>query len=260
MTIEELFNNKIGVIGAGHIGQALILKLLEKGYPYDNMELTYNGSIFTFSDLYDNNLVDMIGSNASIVENSDIIILSVPPQSFSKIGEFNLDSDVLVISFMAGISIDTIKKQTGSDNIVKVIPTGPSTIRDSRAIAGFYPENKVAMELFDLLDFDCYSLDCEDDMDYISVAGCLPAVFCRVDYELDETRRDIERFSTDFPDFVEIARKTSQLVPDNNKDEFVESFSTKGGVTEAIINAIDNGDSLYDSLRAGLERARSLNM
>ena len=28
-----MFENKIGVIGAGRIGRALILKLLEKGYP-----------------------------------------------------------------------------------------------------------------------------------------------------------------------------------------------------------------------------------
>ena len=224
MTYEKLFEKKIGVIGAGNIGQALILKLLEKNYPYENIELTYNGSIFTFSNIYDNNLVDMIGSNASIVENSDIIILSVPPQAFSKIGDFNLSDDRLIISFMAGISIDEIKKQTGSNNVIKIIPTGPDTIRNSSAIVGFYPENSVAMELFDLLDFDCYSLDKEDDMDYISVAGCLPAVFCRANYDVEENRLAIEKFASDFPEFVEIAKKASLLVPSENKDEFVESF------------------------------------
>ena len=118
---KELFKNKLGIIGAGNIGLSLILKLLEKGYPEDNIKLTYRGSIFTFEKLYDNNLVDMISDNARIVDESDIIILSVPPQAFKQIGDFGITDDKLVISFMAGISIDEIKKQTGSNNIIRII-------------------------------------------------------------------------------------------------------------------------------------------
>ncbi len=258
MVNNQLFENRIGIIGAGNMGRAIILKLLEKNYPYENIELSYNGSIFTFSELYDNNLVDMITSNASIVENTSIIILAVPPQLFSKIGEFKLDDDTLVISIMAGISIDDIKKQTGSNNVVKIIPTGPDTIKNSEAIAGVYPSNDVANELFDLLDIDYYLLDNEDQMEYISIAGCLPAVFCKVDYSDKENQKAIEEFANDFTDFIEIAQKTSKLVPDDNKEEFIKSFSTPGGVTEAIIRSLDDGNSLFDSLNAGLERLHEL--
>lgn len=44
---------------------------------------------------------------------------------------------------MAGIPIDEIKKQTGSDNVLRIMPTGPDTILNSNAIAGVYPENAV---------------------------------------------------------------------------------------------------------------------
>ena len=66
-------------------------------------------------DLYDNNLDELIHNNSDIVKSRSIIILSVPPQNFRQIGEFGLDEDVLVFSFFAGISIDTIKRLTGSN-------------------------------------------------------------------------------------------------------------------------------------------------
>ncbi len=258
MNNDEIFKNNIGIIGAGHIGQALALKLLEKGYPKENMQLSYNGSIFTFSDLYDNNLVDFISSNAKIVESCSIIILSVPPQSFEQIGYFNLDDDVLVISFMAGVSIDTIKKQTGSNNVVRIIPTGPDTIKNSKAIAGSYPSNIVADKIFDLLDFDLYTVDSEKNMDYMVIAGCLPAVYCKVDPQCNNSIEDIEKFAGDFKDFIDISKKAELLVPEENRDEFVKEFSTPGGITEAIIKGIDSGNSLYDSLMLGLERNKDL--
>ncbi len=258
MNEKVLFENKIGVIGAGHIGRALILKLLEKGFPYENIQLTYNGSIFTFSDIADNNLIDMISSNAEIVKSSSILILSVPPQSFKPIGDFNLDKDTLVISFMAGISSDEVKKQTGSDNVVRIIPTGPDTIMNSHAIAGVYGESKVAEELFDLLDIDYYVLDDEEKMNYMAIAGCLPAVYCRIDPESDENREAVDKISEDFPEFKEIAEKCEKLVPDEGREEFIKSFSTPGGITEAIFIRLNNGRSMYHALMRGLERNEEL--
>lgn len=252
--INELFKNKIGIIGVGHIGQAVALKLLEKGYPRKNLSLSYNGSIFTFSDLYDNNLDELIHNNSDIVKTCSIIILSVPPQKFRQIGEFNLDEDVLVISFMAGITADTIKEQTGSNNVVRIIPTGPDTIKNSKSIAGVYPGNKEANLLFDLLDMDYYVVDTEDKMNLMVLMGCLPAVYCKVNPKLDENKKAIEKLAVDFPEFIEIAKKTEQLVPEDNKEEFIKEVSTSGGVTEAIITSLNEGNSLYDSLINGLKR------
>ena len=258
MNKEKLFENKIGVIGAGQIGRALILKLLEKGYPYENIKLTYNGSIFTFSDISDNNLIDMISSNAEIVKDSSILILSVPPQSFKPIGFFNLPKDLLVISFMAGVTTEAIKEQTGSDNVVRIIPTGPDTIKNSQAIAGVYGESEVANELFDLLDFDYVMVDDEDKMNYIAIAGCLPAIYCRVDPESEDNIEAVNKISEDFPEFMDIAKKCEKMVPEDNKEEFISRFTTFGGVTQAILNGLNSGKSLYDSLLMGIERNKEL--
>lgn len=258
MSNEDLFKNRIGVIGAGRIGRALILKLLEKGYPYDNIRLTYGGSIFTFNDIFDNNLIDMISDNSEIVKISSILILSVPPQAFKNIGNFNLTDDTLVISFMAGIETETIKKQTGSCNVVRIIPTGPDTIRDSQAIAGVYGSNAVAYELFDLLDIDYCVVDDEDNMDYVAIAGCLPAIFCRVPPESDEAKDAVNRISEDFPEFRTMAGKCEKLVPDDDKEEFIGRFTTPGGVTQAILNGLNMGKPLYDSLLMGIERNKQL--
>lgn len=256
--INNLFEEKIGVIGAGNIGQALILKLIEKNFPKDNIKLTYNGSIFTFEKIYDNDLVDMISDNTKIVEESSILILSVTPQSFKQIGNFGITDDKLVISFMAGITIEELKKQTGSNNIVRIIPTGPDTILDSVAIAGAYPSNEVAESLFDLLDFDYDIVDNEDKMDLMVLAGCFPAIYCKCNPDSEDTIRDIERIADGCVEFIEMSKKSKSLVPKENHDEFIEKFATKGGITEAIINSLNEGDSLYDALLKGLERNKQL--
>lgn len=258
MKSEELFKNKIGIIGAGNIGQSIILKLLEKGYPYENIQLTYNGSIFTFNNIYDNNLVDMISSNAEIVKTSSILILSVPPQSFKPIGDFNLTDDTLVISFMAGITTKDIKQQTGSDNVVRIIPTGPDTILDSKAVAGVYGENKTADSLFDLLDIDYIKVENEEQMDYVAISGCLPVVYCRVSPDSDETIEAIEKISEDFPQFKDLAKKCEKLVPEEKTEEFISKFTTPGGVTQAILNGLNSGKTVYESLCMGLDRNREL--
>ncbi|RAP51746.1 MAG: hypothetical protein BZ138_04455 [Methanosphaera sp. rholeuAM270] len=258
MQEDELFKNKIGVIGAGNIGRAIILKLLEKNYPYDNICLTYNGSIFTFNSIYDNNLVDMISSNSEIVKISSILVLAVPPQSFKLIGDFNLDDDTLVISFMAGIKTEDIMEQTGSANVVRIIPTGPDTIMNSEAVAGVYGDNEIAESLFELLDIDYVKVDDEENMDYVAIAGCLPVVYCKVSPDSNECREAINMISEDFPDFKVLAKKCEKLVPENNHEEFINKFTTPGGVTQAILNGFLAGKSVYDSLLLGIERNRQL--
>lgn len=255
---KDLFDKRIGIIGAGNIGLSVALKLLEKGFSRDNLSLSYNASIFTFERLYDNDLVDCISSNSRIVDECDVILLCVPPQRFKEIGDFGLDDSKLVVSFMAGISIDDIISQSGTSNVVRVIPTGPDSIRDSRAVAACYPSCDLSDELFGVLDFDCYTFDCEEDLDYMVIAGCLPAVFCVADPSVSDNRDDICRFGRDFPVFVEIASKCEDLVPHESRDDFVSSVATGGGVTEAILSGLDSGKSLYESLCDGLERNTQL--
>ena len=250
---NKITENKIGILGAGNIGQSLIIKLLEKDYPEDNIKLTYRGSIFTFEKIYDNNLVDMISDNSRIVEESDIIILSVPPQSFKQIGNFGLEEDKLVISFMAGIPVDDIKKQTGSANVVRIMPTGPDTILNSTAIAGVYPSDDKVCELLDLLDIEYHVLDDEDDMKYMTLIGCLPAVYSKYDYESSENKEAIDKLSHEFPLFEQLAYKAFLLVPEDNKDEFIKKVSTPGGVTQKILFSLDNGKSMYDSFIIALD-------
>jgi pyrroline-5-carboxylate reductase len=159
---------------------------------------------------------------------------------------------------MAGITVDAIKKQTGSNNVVRIIPTGPDTISNSTAVAGVYGENKLAYDLFDLLDFDYIVVDDEDKMNYITIAGCLPAIYCRVDPDSEDNIEAVSKISEDFPEFYDLAKKCEKLVPDENKEEFVSNVTTRGGVTQAIINGLISGKSLYDSLMLGIERNKEL--
>ena len=60
------------------------------------------------------------------------------------------------------------------------------------------------------------------------LAGCLPAVYCKVDATLDENIEAIKKIAENFLDFIEVTKKTEKLVPKANKDEFVKQVSTLG--------------------------------
>ena len=112
---------------------------------------------------------------------------------------------------------------------MRVIPTGPDTIKNSCTIAGTYPGNAAADFLFDLLDFDYYVVDSEDKMDYMVIAGCLPAVYCRVDPHSNESVRDIQRFAGDFDEY-DYSKVEEELSEESKKRmEWIEENAYRYG-------------------------------
>ena len=129
---------------------------------------------------------------------------------------------------------------------------------DSKAVAGVYGENPIAFNLFELLDIDYYVVDDEEKMNYIAIAGCLPAVYCRIDPQSEENIEAINKISLDFPEFREIAEKCEKLAPTENKSEFISQHATVGGVTQAIMTSLNSGKTMYEALLDGIKRNKEL--
>lgn len=77
-------------------------------------------------------------SNLEAVQNSDVVILSVKPQVMAtllkEIKDAVASSPHLIISIAAGITIDTITKQLGSDTrVVRVMPNTPCLVGKTAA-------------------------------------------------------------------------------------------------------------------------------
>ncbi|MDD2438697.1 MAG: pyrroline-5-carboxylate reductase [Methanosarcinaceae archaeon] len=153
----KLENKKLGFIGAGKMGSALIRGIVNAGI----VEPAQVGA----SDLYApalNALKEELGiwistDNVPLIRNSEILILAVKPQVLGKVLEKikpEIDSSKLVISIAAGVPIETYEKALSKDcRIIRVMPNIAATV--SEAASGIAPGTKassedmeIALELF----------------------------------------------------------------------------------------------------------------
>ncbi|MEA3240612.1 MAG: NAD(P)-binding domain-containing protein, partial [Pseudomonadota bacterium] len=102
----ELSAVKLGIIGTGNMGQAIIKGLLAnddrpKIYAYDVAEYSLKQVQKRFSnDIY------VVSSNLELVAQTDIILLAIKPQVISEVlTEIadNLNPEQLLLSIVAGI-------------------------------------------------------------------------------------------------------------------------------------------------------------
>ncbi len=131
----------IGFLGGGNMAQAMINGLLAGGHsaadimvsdPNDAVRELLNGKgIKTTTD-----------ANA-LIDFADTLVLAIKPQLFESVlsplcGKFG---QTLIISVAAGITVDTIKRLTGSDLIIRAMPNTPALIQ--AGASGLYADSDI---------------------------------------------------------------------------------------------------------------------
>jgi pyrroline-5-carboxylate reductase len=124
-------NKVIALIGPGSMGEAIIIGLLDK-------QITAPGHIHAsgpleerVADLHNRYGVQPFTDNAAAVENADLVILAVKPQKLSRMlkGIRNcIPEDALVLSIIAGATVETISSGLNHDSIVRAMPNTPAQI------------------------------------------------------------------------------------------------------------------------------------
>lgn len=127
-----MIKEKIGFIGAGIMGEALIRGIIEK-------KVVDKKNIFA-SDIDKKRLnflkkelkINVANSNKDLVKLTDIVVLSVKPQVISSVIDEikdTLTNDVLLISIAAGISLKFLENKFSKKiPIVRVMPNTPCLI------------------------------------------------------------------------------------------------------------------------------------
>ncbi|HWQ48383.1 MAG TPA: pyrroline-5-carboxylate reductase [Methanosarcina sp.] len=150
-------NRKIGFIGAGKMGSALMKGILKAGI--------VKPESLGASDVYEpflNELKAELGiqvstDNAVIAQASDILILAVKPQTLGSVLEnlkAYITSDKLIISIAAGVPLATYESALPEGTrVVRVMPNIAATV--SEAASGIAPgkyatseDMKTALEIF----------------------------------------------------------------------------------------------------------------
>lgn len=116
----------IGIVGgSGMLGSAISSGLLRsEAFEHSNFWVSNrSGQAPEFGHSPD---IHVTKDNQELVDACDVVILCVPPTHFSDIDV--RASDKLVISVMAGVTIDEMKSKTGADRIVRAMSSPAASL------------------------------------------------------------------------------------------------------------------------------------
>lgn len=134
-------SKKIGLIGGGNMGEALIRGLLQSGRFEADQIMVSDISQDRLDYLQSTYQLPTFVDNGKVAGNSDVIILAVKPQ---QMGDVLADISAgvkhlpLVISVAAGVTIATIEQGLGTSvPVIRVMPNTPALVlTGASAIAG----------------------------------------------------------------------------------------------------------------------------
>lgn len=130
---------KIGFIGTGHMGQAMIQAFIESGRVPAAKIYATNRSDGKLKKMQEQFGINVVATNEELIDKCEIVIIAVKPQDLAAmlepIASTFLPSHI-VISLAAGFSLRSLQKLLPDVKaLIRVMPNTPATIR--RAVLGY---------------------------------------------------------------------------------------------------------------------------
>ena len=258
----------IGFIGAGNMAQAIIKGIINsKQYAAQDIIISdvIAEQIQKVTDLYS---VTPADSNQSLVRKVDVIVLSVKPQSMSKVIAGIKDSvkpGTLVISIAAGITTSYLSKNLTEAQVIRAMPNTPAMVDEGAA--ALYTSNatddqvKHAVRLFSAIG-KAVVVDKEELIDAVTaVSGSGPAYFFLL---MEEMVRVAEQMGIPPQIAEELVYQTAKgagvlamraYARSESPAELRRKVTSPKGTTEAAINVMQYM-GFSDVISKALEAAR----
>jgi pyrroline-5-carboxylate reductase len=260
-SLRSLSEEIIGIIGCGHLGRTLAEELLARGFPKENLLVSYGGSASTLEGLKVAGLLENISTNQGICSRSSIIFIALRPLYLNSLRDLTFPKGTLVISCMAGVSSPSLKKALGVD-VVRIMPSGPDTIKAGRSIVAVYPPSDRVKKVIISLGQTVYEISDESMMHAFTAGVCLPAAILSAEKKELPSAPAAKIIGQEYNDFEGIYEWAKGVLPSISSEEERESYirrmKTKGGITEAIIDSLECGSTFLEALRRGMERSREI--
>lgn len=258
---------KIAIIGFGNMGQTYASSFVSSGFikSEDIFVLTRNFSKITNTYTIPNaNFFTEISESFLSV---DIVIIAVKPQDFddlcAQIKDFITESH-LILSVMAGISIENISKKLQVKKIIRSMPNIPTQIGQGMTVftASQEVDRKDLFIIQNLINTTGKSLFIEDEEMInaaTAISGSGPAYVYYFMNAMVNSAINIG-FSTSEAEFLvqQTFLGATQLQNRSNLSnlEWIEKVSSKGGTTEAALNVFQLHE-LNDKINEGILKANS---
>lgn len=127
---------KISFIGGGVMGEAIIKGVLAKGIVKPG-DIVVSDVVQTRREfLNEQYKVNTMTDNARALEGADIVVIAVKPQDLLKVlgGFKGLSPKQLVLSIVAGATLETLRRELAHDCIVRTMPNMPAQVGEGMTV------------------------------------------------------------------------------------------------------------------------------
>lgn len=198
----------------------------------------------------------------------DIVIFAVKPQDFEAcIQGLSIDlSEKLIVSIMAGVSMEKIQKLTGAKQVVRSMPNLPLTVGQGLTgwVASKGAPKKIVQELFANFG-EAMEVKNESDIDaFTALAGSGPAYFFWLAElmeiqarELGFSEKDAQLIASQT--FVGAAETLAQN--ELSPAQWREAVTSKGGTTHAALTTMADkklDHAFVSGIEAAIKRSKEL--
>lgn len=252
MTTSFFTEKKIGIIGIGKMGRAIYLSLA-KVHPLENL-IGYDPSN---SDIAQ---VQMVKSLQEIVEICDVIFLAIKPGDLKSL-KLKLDQ-TLLISVLAGVSIETLSARTKAKKVVRAMPNLP--IQVGKGIVSWVASKAVTDKLFLKYLFCSMGVEIELQQEELlhsatAISGSGPAYFF---YLCERLMFEAKALGFSSDEAKKLAEMTfigsAALLDESGKSAEIwrHAVTSKGGVTEAALHELQSG-TFDETFKGAIQHAKN---
>ncbi len=262
MKIKE----KIGLIGVGNMGTAILEGLLEK-------KLVDAGQITVFDKIGDKASefskkwkAALASSNAEVVKKSDAVILAVKPQDLAATaGEIGSVAGKMVISILAGMPVAKLSQAMTGARVVRAMPNLGAKV--GQGITAVTSSDKQALAVAEAIFSGCGKTVVLEEKHFdlvTAVSGSGPAYFFLL-MELLENAAVKEGLTREQARLLSVQTAVGAgLLAASSSDspeELRKQVTSKGGTTEAALKVFEQNkiaDIVSQAVKAAVDRGKEL--
>ena len=262
----DKFDKKIAIIGGGHIGQALVEGFIKSGKVSGSQIIVANPSLTKLAHLGKHG-VALTSDNKVAVAKADLVFLAVKPLTTGLVlKEINsVLKGKIVISLAAVVSIKNLRKYARNAEIVRIMPN--MAIACNQGVIGLFGSEKNKNQIKQLLSVlgSVIEMEKEEDLDSLTLlSGCGPAIVSQFIEMLANYGIKIGLSAGISQTLALQAFKGTTAILENSKllpSQLIQSVSTKGGISEAILTTMLEQDlegNFSQAMNAGYIKLQKL--